>query len=251
MKKYYVAMPLVITTLLVTVLPQIASAHAHYTFQIGNKTYQLVVGSLNEPLIVDDKSGLDLTVTQGGGMPTMGPDGDMDGPPVAGMAVSGLEKTLKVEMDAGSQKKTMDLRPAYGKPGGYTTVFYPTVQTTFSYRLFGTIDNVPVDISFTCNPAGHSQTADDKSMVKLSNTVTQTAKSGAFGCAEAKSDYGFPAQSASLYDLNGATYRIQNAVDQAQSSANSSRSTGVIGIVIGFLGLLVGAGAWVKGRKIS
>jgi len=231
--------------LLITISPQIASAHAHYTFQIGTKTYQFVVGSLNEPLIVDDKSGLDLTVTEGGGAPTMGPDGDMDGPPAAGVPVSGLEKTLKVEMSAGSQKKTMDLSPAWGKPGGYKTTFFPTVQTTFTYRLFGTLSNVPVDLSFTCSPAGHTQTPDDTSAVKISDKVTQTLKSGAFGCAEAKSDYGFPEQSGSIYDINK---NLQNDVSQARSSA---RTLGTLGIVIGLLGLAVGAGAWMRGRKNS
>lgn len=216
-------------------MPKFALAHSHYTFQIGNKTYQFIVGSINEPLIVDDKSGLDLTVTEGGGMPTMGPDGDMDGPLSNGTPVNGLEKTLKVEMSAGSQKKTMDLRPAYGKPGGYTTIFYPTVKTIFSYRLFGTINNVPVDLSFACNPAGHSKTVDDKNVVKISDTVTQTMKSGAFGCAEAKTDFGFPEKSASIYEI--------------QQKAGGLNVFISLSIILGLIGAIAGIRALIKFRK--
>ncbi len=210
----------------------LASAHAHYTYLINGKTYNFVVGSLNEPLIVDDKSGLDLTVTQGGGMPTMGPDGDMDGPPAAAAPVSGLDKTLKVEMSAGGQKKVFDLAPAYGKPGGYTTTFFPTVPTTFTYRLFGTLSNVPIDLSFTCSPAGNAQTPDDTAAIKISDKVTQTLKSGVFGCAEAKSDYGFPETAASNYELQQANAAVTDR-------AGSSNTLGIAGIVLGALGLIV------------
>ena len=245
MKKYILSAPLAIAALLMTLSPQLALAHAHYTFQVDGKIYQFAVGSLNEPLIVDDKSGLDLTVTQGGGMPTMGPDGDMDGPPAAGVPVDGLDKTLKVEMIAGGQKKVMDLTPTWGKPGAYKTTFFPTVQTTFTYRLFGTLNNVPVDLSFTCNPAGHTQTPDDKSMVKISDKVMQTLKSGVFGCAEAKSDYGFPEQSMALNELNTKTQEFESVVSQARSA----RSLGIGGIAIALLGLIAGVGALVKGRR--
>ena len=87
--------------------PLTALAHEHDMFQIGDKQYQFVVGSLNEPVVVDDKTGVDLTVTSGGGAPTRSPDGGMDGPPTKSAPVTGLDKTLQVEISAGSQKKVL------------------------------------------------------------------------------------------------------------------------------------------------
>ncbi len=234
-KKY-----LILCALAATLLPYIVSAHERRTYDIGGKTYQIVIGSLNEPLIVDDKSGLDLTVTQGGGMPTMGPDGDMDGPPSAGIPIQGLDQTLKLEMSAGNQKKNYDLAPAYGKPGSYKTTFFPTIQTTFTYRLFGTINKVPVDLSFTCNPAGHPQAEEDKNLIKISDTVTQKLKTGAFGCAEAKSDFGFPEAAATTFDL-------QSQSQTLASKIKTTRILAITGVVITVLGTFLA----MRSRKSS
>jgi hypothetical protein len=208
-------------------LPASALAHEHRVFQIGNKDYEITIGSLNEPVNVGDKSGVELTVADlsvprviqqpmedGGG------DEDHGGNPVME-----LEKTLKVEVNAGDQKKTFDLRPQWGTPGGYQAVFYPTMQTTYTYRLMGTINDVPVDLSFSCNPAGHPVTQEDTTPVKLSDQVTQKSKAGAFGCPQARTAVEFPSQgSAASVDM------------------------GVIAVVLSIVSILVAAGAWKKAR---
>ena len=241
MKKYIVSLPFFMAAILMIIIPQLAFAHEHDSFKIGNETYQITIGSLNEPLIVDDKSGMDLTVSEGSGMPTMSPDGDMDGPVASSTPVMGLDKTLQLEMIAGDQKKTMNIMPNPGKPGGYITTFFPTVQTTFTYRLFGTVNNVPVDLLFTCNPAGNPITPYDNTPTKISDSVTQLSKSGAFGCAEAKADYGFPEPSLSSYDT----------AQQLQASARESSEAKMLwisGIIIGILGLVAGVAASRKRR---
>jgi len=167
--------------------------------------YQIVIGSLNEPLVVDDKTGIDLTVTKcatSACAPTMGDDGDMDGP--AGAPVTGLDGTLKVTLKAGGQVKTMALIPQYGEDGKYTAPFYPTVATTLSYELTGTIADTPVDLTFACIPEGTPKAALDTTAVTLSDTVTQMSVSGGFGCPLEKADYGFPEPSASIVSLEGA-----------------------------------------------
>ncbi len=201
-------------TLALLALPLIASAHQVATYQIGNANYQIVVGSLNEPMIVDDKSGVDLTVNKcftASCSPTRGDDGDMDGP--AGEPVTGLDQTLKVTLIAGGQKKTLSLSPQFGKAGAYSATFFPTVATTMSYEFTGTIDNTPVDLTFTCLPEGTPKAPLDSTRKELGNGVTQTSISGGFGCALAKTDLGFPEQSATLHDIaqsakNGRTFSL-------------------------------------------
>ena len=83
-----------IISVLSMLIPVVASAHAHASYQIGGKQYDIVIGSLNEPIVVDDKTGLELTVTSGGRM-EMAEDGDME--PAGGKPATGLEKDLKVE----------------------------------------------------------------------------------------------------------------------------------------------------------
>lgn len=166
---------------LALISPTFAFAHERHTYRIGNKTYNIVIGSLNEPIVVDDKTGLDLRVAENA------------------TPVEGLETALQVEMIAGDVRKTVELSPAFGQSGSYKTLFYPTVPTTFTYRLFGTINNTPVDLSFTCSAGGHGLTEDENTPVEISPGVTRISKAGSFGCAEAKADFGFPeASKASL-----------------------------------------------------
>jgi len=99
-----------------TFIPFVASAHEHGTYQIGKNYYQIVIGLLNEPVAVDDKTGVDLTVSKcfnSACMAKMSADGDMDGP--AGTPVTGLDQTLKVELQAGGQTKQFALNPQYGR----------------------------------------------------------------------------------------------------------------------------------------
>jgi hypothetical protein len=227
MKKIVMALP----TLLVVALPLVASAHEHDTFIINGSTYSFVVGSLNEPLVVDDKTGLDLTITKGGGAMTMSADGDMDGAPAAAVPVTGLENSLKLELVAGSAKKSLDISPQYGKAGAYTAAFYPTVATTFSYHLTGEIDSTPVDLTFTCVPEGTPKAADDTSSVKISDSVTRTLHSGAFGCPLEKENLGFPEDSVSIRSLADA------------------KGTATTGFAIGLAALALAAIAFVSARR--
>lgn len=209
-------------TLAAMAIPAIASAHAHASYLIGGVQYDIVIGSLNEPVVVDDKTGLDLRVTKGGHMATAA-DGDMEA--AGGTPATGLESALKVEMIAGDVRKTFDLTPAYGAPGAYKTTFYPTVPTSFSYRLFGTINDTPVDLLFTCRPEG-AQSADEGEK-EISAGVKQLMKGGGFGCPSPKESFGFPEQSVAA----------TNIVDRA----TSSRTFGIAGIALATIALALAA----------
>jgi hypothetical protein len=193
--------PFIIPVLIAAALPLAASAHEVDTYKIGNSYYQIVIGSLNEPVAVDDKTGVDLRVTKcytAACAPTRGDDGDMDGP--AGTPVTGLEDSLKVTLKAAGKEKTLDISPQYGKDGAYSAAYYPTVATTMSYQLKGEISGTPVDLTFTCM-AEHSMATTDTTQKELSDGVTQTSHSGAFGCPGDKGSLGFPEVSASVREL--------------------------------------------------
>src|SRR5581483_2268971 len=101
----------------------------------------------------DDKSGVDLSVLHFTTQPNADPD---SASPSAekGTPVMGLEKTLKVEISAGDKKKVMPLEPSYETPGSYQAVFYPTIATTYTFRLFGTVNGKNIDTSFDCSLTG-------------------------------------------------------------------------------------------------
>jgi len=176
----------------VALLPFAASAHEHQSFEINGVQYGFAIGSLNEPVVVDDKTGVDLRITKANASPSHEDQGT---------PVSGLEATLKIELSAGDKKKTVDLSPVFNSPGAYKAPFYPTIATTYSYRVFGELEGTPIDITFTCNPAGHAPAAEDMNRVQISDKVFRTHKAGSFGCPSPKADLGFPEPSAAVVEL--------------------------------------------------
>lgn len=105
---------------------------AHEVRDVGEYTF--VVGFLDEPAFSGQKSGLDLRVSRGG------------------EPVEGLEETLQAEVTFGDSTRELPLSPAFGEPGAYRSVFFPTAAGPYTFRIFGDIDEKPVDESFTSGP---------------------------------------------------------------------------------------------------
>lgn len=188
MKNRFVIFSIIAGTLFV---PSVAFAHERGIFEIGGSYYQFVVGSQNEPIVVDDKSGLDFRA-QKFASPTA----------TSGTPVLGLEKTLKLEISAQGQKRTQDITTVYGQPGAYNSLFYPTTATGYTYRIFGTIENAPVDLSFTCHAGGHVMGgAEDRTRKDMGAGVTRVMQAGMFSCPMEKAALGFPTRSAEIADL--------------------------------------------------
>ena len=181
-------MGVVLTAILALCLPGIALAHGQT--QVGD--YTLEIGFHNEPVYQGDPNSLDLFVTN----------------TKTGEKVNGLESTLQVEIIFGSSKKQLTLSPQDGVDGGYTAAIVPTQLGDYTWHIWGTIENTPVDVSMTSSPT-------------------------TFGSAEPKSSYAFPAAEPSL----GAV--------QAQSA--SAASTALIALVVAIVGVLAGAGGLLAG----
>lgn len=218
-----------------------ASAHEHDVYRIGSAYYRITVGSLNEPFVVDGLSGVDLRVEQVPGPPAAGAKDALKGAPV-----SRLEQTLKVELSAGDKKETLALEPSYGTPGSYSAKFIPTVQTTYSYRVFGTIAGNAVDLTFPCAPGEVSEDAQDNSTVKVSDTVTRIAKTGGFGCPAARGPSGFPEPAHSSYELNQDTQKVVAALQRSREEATRAEALGAGGLVAGIAGLVTAIVAWKR-----
>ncbi len=177
-----------------------ASAHETRMYDINGVEYEFVVGSLNEPVIVDDKTGVSVEIVRDGAF------------------LVGAQDMLQVEMIAGDKSKVVSLSPVYGYEGQYKSNFIATVPTTLTYRVFGTLENTPVDLSFTCNPAGHPQSEEDTSRTEISDNVFQTLKRGSFGCPQPKEAYGFPEETPSSFEIQQAV--AQTAQDQSETKTD-------------------------------
>ena len=174
--------------LLVTSLVTIQSALAHENrlYNIGGKDYWIAVGSINEPVYVDDKSGAEAFISLADPNDLLNSDAN------GTTKVEGLEKTIKFEVSAGDKKKQLEIDPAWEDPGHYVTTFYPTVETTYSYRLFGSINNVTVSLDYVCTPGPYNEGQQNNSTKQVSDGVELKAQQGSFGCPNSRTEIGFP-----------------------------------------------------------
>lgn len=226
-------------------LPQQVLAHEQQTYEIGEEQYHFVVGSIGEPIVVDDKTGVEIVVSKMSEPHHHDEAGEAEAGHEDAMApVEGLDKSLQVEISAGNNKKVLALSPIYGKPGSYRASFIPTIQTTYAYRFFGTIDNTPVDLSFVCNPAGHPLTEENGKEVEVSEGVTRLSKLGSFGCPLSKADLVFPEGAATIHELDA---RVQAL--EVNSTSGSLSGFNAAALAAGFLGLSMGVLAFIKSSK--
>jgi len=173
---------------------QVADAHQRALFAINGKDYLFVIGSLNEPIFVDDKTGVEFRgIWPNSTDPT---NSNANGT----QPITGLENSLRVEILAGDKNMTSNLEPAYGEVGSYESeIFYTTVPTTLSYRIFGDINGTNFSATFSCTPEAE-QRPSDNSTVEISENVVRKSLQGGFGCPEER--VGFPEPYVSQYEIS-------------------------------------------------
>ena len=95
------------------------TALGHETREVAG--YTIVIGFIDEPVYAGQKSGLEFRVSKGENAP-----------------IEGLEDTLKAEVIYQDQKRELPISAAFGEPGAYRSVFFPTAAGPYTFHVFGT-----------------------------------------------------------------------------------------------------------------
>jgi hypothetical protein len=184
-----------ISTLLLF-LPTLQSSFAHQIslYSINGKDYLMEVEWANEPVAVDDKTNVVLTVVSPNMTDPTNAEANGTQP------ITGLENSLKVDIMAGNKTLSSNLDPAFGELGVYESeTFYPTIPTTFSFRVYGDINGTSFDNTVSCNPILGEDVPPDNSTVKISNGVERMALIGGLECPDDR--IGFPEPYASQFEI--------------------------------------------------
>lgn len=191
-------------------MPTVMMAHETHVYEIGGEPYIFIVGSLNEPITVDDRTGVDLRVLRSDPTDPTNRGADAVEP------VTGLESTLEVELQAGEKRLLLPLAPAWRDPGAYRAVFYPTVATTYTYRFIGEINGVEVDLRFVCNPVGHVGGEPNTERVEISDDVLRIYAASDFGCPTTRAGIMFPEQTLSSLETADHLLELERQVAQTR-----------------------------------
>ena len=187
--KYRNWMALLLVITIALAFHQSAAAHGH--IEVGD--YELEIGFRVEPAYQGELNGLELHVTN---HRTNEP-------------VNGLEETLKAEIIFGSSKKELRIEPLGEEEGAYTANVIPTEVGDYTWRIFGMIEETPVDVSMTSAP-------------------------DTFGSVESKEPLSFPNREAS---------------SATSGTAQTALIVGVIGIVLGLAGVVMATLSYRAARR--
>ncbi|WP_376795530.1 hypothetical protein [Thermogemmatispora sp.] len=199
---------------------------AHERRHVG--PYTFIVGFLNEPAYAQQQNSLDLTICKGnecsysaGQQNSMG-NMSMSGGPTLANPVVGAEKTLKLEVRfASASPVSLPIQARWGQPGKYVAYFMPTRPGTYTFHIFGTLEGLKIDETFTSGP----------------NTFS-----------DVKVIPGYPAEAGSSASSVPVTPDQLKAVE---GRATLASGLGVTGAVLGLVGLLLGLFAWRRAATSS
>lgn len=172
------------------------SASAHERRNVG--PFSFVVGWVNEPALLNQPNSVDLRITR-----------TADSTPV-----TGVEKTLKVEIQADGQKLNVDLSPRFNTPGAYNATLTPTKTGSFTFVFTGTIDGTTINETFK-------------------------AGQGTFGLIE--EPRAFPVALPAVQDVAQQVAALKEGTGSASVSVDDSSSSGDTALIIAIVSLILGA----------
>ena len=145
-----------------------------------------------------------------------------------GKPVTDLGDSLKVTVEFSGQtvshglETTFDPDSGEGTPGDYRAFFIPTRPGNYTFHFTGSIRGQKVDQRFT-------------------------SSSTTFDPVKDPSEVMFPAKDPSAGDLANRVVGVDTRVGQAKSVADTGKSTAGTALILGIIGVVLGAGGLVTG----
>jgi hypothetical protein len=194
-------------------------AFAHEERTIGK--YTIAVGFGEEPAYAGQENSVQMFIHDANDNP-----------------VNDLGETLQVEVKFGDQATSaMTMEPnfevgEFGIPGDYRAFFFPTRPGDYTFHFTGAIKGQKIDESFTSSPSTFSSVEDasavefpvkDPSTGQLADRLTR--------------------------ELPRVERTAAAAAKRASDKADSAKTLGLIGIIVGAVGVAVGAAALLVSRR--
>ena len=192
-------------------------AFGHTVDSVGD--YRLEIGWMNEPIVSGETNGIELFVS----------------PLEPGLAledqefkngVSGLEKSLKMQLILKEDKIMLPLSADHNVPGKYYAFVNPTVSGFFQANILGSIEDTQISLSM------HPPKVDERKYIEFPESADLTLNQLIDGHTT----------------LVGEVNDLNESVSQLEKS-NQQMNIGYIGIGLGIIGIVIALIALSKKKK--
>jgi hypothetical protein len=208
--KYFLLFSLIIPVLSDT-------AFGHTEDSVGD--YRLEIGWMNEPVVSGETNGIELFVSP------LEPGLDLK-EQVFKDGISGLSKTLKMQLILEDQKITLPLKEDHNIPGKYYAFVNPTVAGFYQANVLGNIGNTTVSLSM------HPPKVDERAYIEFPESSDLTLN---------QLIDGHTAVVGEVNDLKESIVILEQS--------NSEKRIGYVGIGLGITALVMAGIALARSKK--
>ena len=201
----------------ILLIPGFSSAFGHTLDSVGN--YRLEIGWMNEPIVSGETNGIELFVSP------LEPGVDLKNQ-VFKNGVTGLEKTLKMQLVFEDHKIILPLEPDHNIPGKYYAFVNPTIAGYYQANILGTIEETAVSLSM------HPPKVDERAYIEFPETTDLTLNQLIDG------------HTAIVGEVNN----LKESVSDLEKS-NMQIGIGYVGITIGLAAIVIASIALLKPKK--
>jgi hypothetical protein len=203
--------------LFLLIIPSLAGiAYGHTVDSVGE--YRVEIGWMNEPVVSGDTNAVEFYVSP------LESDLKLEDQ-VFQNGVSGLKKTIKIQLIYKDESITLPLSPDHNIPGKYYAFINPTISGFYQANILGSIEDTPISLSM------HPPKVEERSYIEFPEpsdlTVTQM----------------IDGHTALIEDVSNLKDSVNN-FDEIQLN-----NVGYVGIGVGIIGIVIAIIALVKSSK--
>jgi hypothetical protein len=149
--------------LFLLIVPSLAGiVYGHTVDSVGE--YRVEIGWMNEPVVSGETNAVEFYVSP------LEPDLKLEDQ-VFKNGISGLKKTIKIQLIYKDESITLPLSPDHNIPGKYYAFINPTVSGFYQANILGSIEDTPISLSM------HPPKVEERSYIEFPEpsdlTVTQ------------------------------------------------------------------------------
>lgn len=219
LKSYFIFLLLELKYLMIflLILPGLTiTAYGHTVDSVGQ--YRVEIGWMNEPVVSGETNAIEFYVSP------LEPDLALEDQ-VFENGISGLKKTVKIQLIYKDESITLPLSPDHNIPGKYYAFINPTVSGFYQANVLGAIEDTPISLSM------HPPKVDERAYIEFPEpsdlTLTQIINGHT--------------------TLIGDITDLKNSVDNLEQA--NSNDVGYVGIIVGIIGIILAIAAFLNSRR--